>query len=101
MFVRLTYLGFLPGKVEEAKKIYYDELVPIVKQQKGNLDCTMLEPVDKTDDYISMTIWDSKEDADAYQTSGTYKQLVDRVQEFYSKKPVLKVYSTEKIMEHA
>jgi heme-degrading monooxygenase HmoA len=101
MFVRLTYLSFLPGKVEAAKKIYYDELVPIVKQQKGNLDCTMLEPVDKTDDYISMTIWDNKEDADAYQTSGTYKQLVERVQQFYSKNPVLKVYSAEKIMEHA
>jgi len=61
----------------------------------------MLEPVDKTDDYISMTIWDNKEDADAYQTSGTYKQLVERVQQFYSKNPVLKVYSAEKIMEHA
>jgi heme-degrading monooxygenase HmoA len=101
MFVRLTYLGFLPGKIEEAKKIYYDELVPVVKQQKGNLDCTMLEPVDSTDDYISMTLWDNKEDADAYQNSGTYKQLVDRVQALYSKNPVLKVYSTEKIMEHA
>ena len=101
MFVRLTYLGFLPGKVEQAKRIYNDELVPIVKQQKGNLDCRMLEPVDSTDDYISMTVWDSKEDADAYQASGTYKQLVDRIQEFYSKNPVLKVYSTEKVMEHA
>ena len=101
MFVRLTYLGFLPGKIEEAKKIYYDELVPVVKQQKGNLDCTMLEPGDSTDDYISMTLWDNKEDADAYQNSGTYKQLVDRVQSLYSTNPVLKVYSTEKIMEHA
>ena len=101
MFVRLTYLNFLPGKMEEAKRIYNSELVPVVKSQKGNLDCRMLEPVDKTDDYISMTVWDNKEDADAYQASGVYKQLVDRIKEMYAKAPVLKVYSTEPVMEPA
>ncbi len=101
MFVRLTYLNFLPGKIEEAKKIYNNELVPVVKKQKGNLDCRILEPVERTDDYISMTVWDTKEDADAYHTSGIYKQLVDRIKEFYAKNPVLKVYSTEKMMEPA
>jgi heme-degrading monooxygenase HmoA len=99
MFVRLTYLNFLQGKVEVAKKIYNDELAPVVKRQKGNLDCRMLEPVDMADDYISMTVWNNKEDADAYQASGTYKQLVDRIQALYSKNPVLKVYSSEKVME--
>ena len=101
MFVRLTYLNFLPGKAEEAKTIYNNELVPVVKKQKGNLDCRMLEPLDKTDEYISMTEWDNKEDADAYHDSGTYKQLVDRIKEMYAKTPVLKVYSTENVMEPA
>jgi heme-degrading monooxygenase HmoA len=61
----------------------------------------MLEPVDKADDYISMTLWESKEDADAYQSSGVYKELVDRVKDSYAKNPVLKVYSSESIMEPA
>ena len=101
MFVRLTYLNFLPGKMEEAKRIYNSELVPIVKRQKGNLDCRMLEPLDKTDDYISMTMWDTKEDADAYHSSGVYKQMVDQVKNTFSKDPVLRVYSTEPVLEHA
>ena len=101
MYVRLTYLSFLPGKVEEVKKIYNEELLPIVKQQKGNLDCKLLEPVDRADDYISMTVWDSKEDADSYQSRGIYKQLVDRVRETFAKDPVLKVYSAESVMEPA
>src|SRR6266404_8308322 len=99
MYVRLTYLNFLPGKADEAKRIYNNELVPVVKQQKGNLDCRLLEPVDKTDDYISMTVWENKEDADTYHSSGVYKQLVDRVREFYAKDPVLKVYSAQSILE--
>jgi len=101
MYVRLTYLKFLPGRIDQAKKIYNDELVPVVKRQKGNLDCRMLEPVDKNDDYISMTVWDNQEDADAYQSSGVYKQLVERVKEMYAKPPVLKVYSAEGVFEHA
>ena len=101
MYVRLTYINFLPGKAEATKKIYNDELLPIVKQQKGNLDCRLLEPVDKADDYISMTVWESKEDADSYQSRGIYKQLVDRIRDSYSKEPVLKVYSAESIMEPA
>lgn len=101
MIVRLTYLSFLPGKIEEAKRIYNDEIVSIVKKQKGNLDCRMLEPQNPKDEYISMTVWDNQEDADLYQNSGTYKQLVDRVKAFYSTAPVLKVYTGEDVMEHA
>jgi len=101
MYVRLTFLNFLPGKAKEAKRIYNAELVPVVKQQKGNLDCRLLEPVDEAHDYISMTTWESKEQADAYQASGVYSQLVNRVKEFYAKDPVLKVYSTENVLEPA
>jgi len=101
MYVRLTYLNFLPGKADEAKTIYNNELAPVVKRQKGNLDCRLLEPVDTGDDYISMTVWDSKEDADAYHASGIYKQLVDRVRSSFSKEPVLKVYSAQSVLEHA
>jgi heme-degrading monooxygenase HmoA len=99
MYVRLTYLNFLPGKAEEAKKIYNNEIVPVVKQQKGNMDCKMLEPVDKGEEYISMTVWESKEDADSYQSSGVYRELVNKVKALYAKEPVLKVYSTETVLE--
>ena len=101
MYVRLTYLKFLPGKIDEAKKLYYDELAPVVRKQKGNIDCRLLEPVDKNDDYISMTFWDNQEDADAYHSSGVYKQLVDRVRDAFANPPVLKVYSALGIFEHA
>ena len=101
MYVRLTFLNFLPGKADEAKRIYNSEIVPVVKQQKGNLDCRLLEPFDKAYDYISMTVWESKEGGEVYQSSGVYKQLVDRIREFYAKDPVLKVYAAESILEPA
>ena len=101
MFVRLTYFGFKPEKLQELKKFYNETAIPTVRQQKGNVDCKLLEPVDKMEDYISMTTWESREDADAYHSKGVYKKLVDQVRPFFSKEPVLRVYQTEVIMEHA
>ena len=101
MVVRLTYFNFLPGKIEELKKFYNDVAIPTVRKQKGNLDCRLLEPKDPKEEYISMTVWDDQANADAYQATGVYKQLVDQVRKFFAKEPVLKVYHAEGVMEHA
>ena len=101
MFVRLTFFGFKPEKLQELKKFYNEVAIPTLKKQKGNIDCRLLEPVDKNDDHISMTTWESREDADAYHSKGVYKELVDQVRPFFSKEPVLRVYESEDVMEHA
>ena len=101
MIVRLTYFNPLPKKVEDLKRMYTDEIAPQVKKQKGNLDCRLLEPASKTDDYISMTVWDNQEDADAYHSNGKYRQMVDMVRKFFTKEPVLKIYHAENVMEPA
>ena len=101
MIVRLTYFNFLPEKIDELKKFYNDVAIPTVKRQKGNLDCKLLEPADSKDEYISMTVWDNEEDANAYHSTGVYKQLVDQVRKFFTKESVLRVYHTEGILEHA
>ncbi len=101
MIVRLTFLSFLPQNLIEAKRIYNEEVIPVVRKQRGNIDCRMLEPMEKTDDYISMTTWETKADADAYHSSGTYRDLVEKVRKDFAKDPVLKVYMSESILEHA
>jgi heme-degrading monooxygenase HmoA len=101
MIVRLTYLSFSPEKIGEMKKFYNEVAIPTVKSQKGNLDCKLLEPIDRKEEYISMTVWDNQEDANAYQETGVYKSLVDQVRPFFTKEPVLSIYQAEDIMEHA
>ncbi len=101
MIVRLTYLSFLPNNLVQAKQIYHDEVVPTVRKQKGNIDCRLLEPIDNADEYISMTTWETKADSDAYHSSGIYRDLVNKVKKDFAKDPVLKVYTSESILEHA
>ena len=93
MFVRLTFLDFLPHQVENAKKIFNDEIVPVVKVQKGNIGIWLLEPTDHNDQFISLTEWATQADADSYDSSGTYRELVDKVKSMYRSKPSLKTYN--------
>ena len=101
MVVRLTYLQFIPGRINDSKNFYNEVAIPTVRKQKGNLDCRLLEPMDEKDDYISMTVWDNEEDANTYESTGVYKSLVDQVRPNLSKAPVLKVFHAEGVMEHA
>lgn len=101
MVVRLTYFTFKPGTIDQLKKFYNEVAVPTVRKQKGNIDCRLLEPGNVKEEYISMTTWDNRKDADTYQSSGVYKQLVDQVRKHFEKEPVLKVYQSEGVLEHA
>ena len=93
MFARLTSISVHSDKTEELRRIFNDEIIPVVKAQRGNLGIWLLEPTDQNDDYISLTEWLSAADADAYESSGTYRQLVDKIKDLYRRRPVLKTYN--------
>ena len=92
MFARLTFLSIQPESIEELKRVYNEEVVPVVKSQKGNIGVWLLEPTDSADDFISLTEWISEAEAYAYESSGTYKELVDKLKDKYKNKPSLKTY---------
>lgn len=93
MIARLTFFAVNQKDVEELKRIYNQEIIPVIKTQKGFLGAWMLEPENPKEEFISLTEWVSKADADAYETSGTYKQLVDKVKDKFKGEPKLKVYT--------
>jgi len=101
MFVRLTFCKFLPEKINEARKIFTQEIMPAVRKQKGLLNIRLFEPVDKISAYISITEWASPADAEMYHNSGLYKKLVAKLEPFFTKQPELKTYTVEEIFEHA
>jgi heme-degrading monooxygenase HmoA len=93
MFARLTFISVHPDNAQELKRIYNEEVVPVVKNQKGNIGIWLLEPTNSEDEFISLTEWTSKVEADAYEQSGTYRALVDKLKDKYTAKPVLKTYN--------
>lgn len=84
LYVRIVSLSIQEGKEDEFKKIYTDEIIPALLSTQGCKYAYLTQSVQDLNDFISVTIWDSKEDADIYENSGKFKELVDKVSYTFS-----------------
>ncbi len=92
MFVRLVFGKVQTDKIEEFRRWYKNEDVPAVKNQKGLRMLLLLESVDVLGEAVSLSIWDSKEDAEAFEKRGPYKELVKKAIPLLTEEPVRKSY---------
>ena len=92
MWVRQIIVNIHPDKLDEFRKIYNEQIVPTVKAHKGNLHTFLMESIDKEGETTSFTAWETQEDGDAYERSGTYVEMVNRVKHTFAGIPTLWSY---------
>ncbi len=83
-FVRLTTLKIKPDKITEFKQLYTKEILPTLLSVKGCRYAYLTEGVEDNSEMVSVTIWDSKEDAQAYERGGLFQQLVEKSKDKFS-----------------
>jgi heme-degrading monooxygenase HmoA len=79
MYVRIVSAKVKEGKMDEFKKLYSDVIIPALKNTKGCQYVYLTESMQEDNQIISLTIWDSKEDAVRYESSGRFTELTDKV----------------------
>jgi heme-degrading monooxygenase HmoA len=84
MFVRVVSAKIQNGKQEEFKKIYTNVIIPELKSVKGCRYVYLMESINEKDEFISLTIWDNKEAAAVYESSGKYTDLVNKIKHTFS-----------------
>lgn len=84
MYVRIVSVGIQPGKMEEFKQIYTNEILPVLKNLEGCGFAFMTENVEEKDVALCVTIWDSKQDAEAYESMGLFQMLKSKVEHTFS-----------------
>ena len=84
LYVRIVSLIIQNGMEEEFKKIYSSEIIPALLATKGCLYAYLTQNIENKNGYISVTIWDSKKDADYYESSGRFDALVKKVMHTFS-----------------
>jgi len=84
LHVRLVSLKIHPGKMEEYKKLYQAEVLPVLKKVSGCRYVYLSESMKASNEFVSITIWDSKKDADLYEASGQFDQLLSKLRHTFT-----------------
>ena len=83
MIARVAWGKVKPGTWEQYEQLYRDEILPKSREVKGLHFRELLQGADDPNEGISFTLWESREDLDAYEASSLYESLVDRARAFY------------------
>jgi heme-degrading monooxygenase HmoA len=83
-FVRIVSARIEPGRFGELKERYDREIKPVLMETKGCRAVFLVESVKARSRVLSVTVWDSEEDAIRYELSGAFDKLIGRISEFFS-----------------
>ncbi len=84
MYVRIVSLKIQQDKLEEFKSLYSDVVMKALNQTPGCKFVFLTESLTEVNEFLSVTIWDSKEDANRYEDSGKFEELINIVKHTFS-----------------
>ncbi|HTP12385.1 MAG TPA: antibiotic biosynthesis monooxygenase [Bacteroidota bacterium] len=79
MFLRIVVVHLKPGMLQEYRTLYEENIVPALVATHGCAHACLLAPAGDGDEAISVTVWRSRVDADAYERSGAFRDLLRKV----------------------
>ena len=91
MHARVTTVQLQPDKVDDVISIYQNEVLPVIKAQPGNRGVYLFTDR-STGSGVSVTLWTSEAEATAYESGGTYHQLVNKLRALFIAPPTLANY---------
>ena len=78
-FARRVSIRVRPDKIDEFLSTMKDKIYPGLSRQQGLRRIYLLRDPATQNAFISVTLWNSKEDADAYESSGAYSSNVGKI----------------------
>ena len=79
LFMRIVSLHLKPGKLDEYREIYQRRIIPTLMTIRGCQYACLSSPASELNESISVTLWNSRADAEEYERSGMFKQLLQEV----------------------
>lgn len=83
MYVRVVWGRLRYGTWDEYERYYIERVIPSTKDMQGLQERYLLRSIDDPDEGISLTVWDTLEDIDRYETSGVRRDLAQNAEQFF------------------
>jgi quinol monooxygenase YgiN len=84
LYLRMVSMRVQTEKTAEFKSIFENEVLPQLRSTAGCLYVYLVENVEQKDEWLSVSIWNSKEDADQYEQSGAFDRLRAKLESTFS-----------------
>jgi heme-degrading monooxygenase HmoA len=94
VWVRIGSFPLNTDQVVNLRATYNQIAVPKVRASPGNLGCLLLEPTAGDETFIVMTIWEDREAAERYESSGAAAEVVSLVRAYFAGPPTLRSYES-------
>jgi quinol monooxygenase YgiN len=92
-FVRVGQFSVRPGSADEVCAAYRRDAIPLIRQAIGNIGAMLLRRTDTPDVLMAITLWESREHAEAYEASGQAQRAVDVIRTALAGPPTLTTWS--------
>ena len=89
MFARNVAIHLKPNTLSEFSRVFDNEVLPILQKQAGFRDEITFSTPSGTD-VIAISLWDTKEDAEAYNTTG-YPEVLKSLNKVLDGNPRVRV----------
>lgn len=83
LYVRIVAVKVREGRVEEFKRLFRHTVIPALKA-RGCREVFLVEGQQRTDDFLSLTLWNREEDAVRYEISGEFERLTEKLKDTLS-----------------
>ncbi|HVY31507.1 MAG TPA: antibiotic biosynthesis monooxygenase [Polyangiaceae bacterium] len=94
MWIRMGTFRAKPELVETLVTTYNEHAVPKVRAVPGNIACMLLEPSESGDEYVVITIWNDRDSAAKYESSGEAAEVVALVRHCFAGPPTLRSFAS-------
>ena len=92
-FLRIVSIHLKPGKLEEYRELYRRDIIPALMATSGcRFSCLSTSTAD-SNDTISVTLWNSRTDAEEYEQKGAFSQLLEGIRHTMSDLSQLRMQS--------
>jgi|WetSurMetagenome_2_1015567.scaffolds.fasta_scaffold22730_4 quinol monooxygenase YgiN len=91
MFMRLVQVRVREGFLPAVTRLYSRAIAPALATAPGCRYAGLLQSVHHSDECLSLTVWDSEADANAYEQSGLFSTLIDQTRPFQAESSELRL----------
>jgi quinol monooxygenase YgiN len=98
-FVRIGQFTARPEHVNDLRTTYERDAIPRIRAASGNISAVLLQQHQATDEFLAITIWRTRADAEAYDASGQAAAMVATIRHAFAAPPVLTTYDAFGIPE--